>query len=195
MSLHGDGAMGTRINVLYEHDIRDPTDSAPILSRLASSIPSTLRVQEYWKSVDPREPRGQVEWVADSVTWLDYGTSYTAPGSIFLSVTAKIACLRTGGRWRGFLSIDPLREVHLAAFRAVGRSLGSSFMALYPDSGFVVEDFILDGLPTAWDCLEFLERHWGPPQPSVDEIDPRIAAETDHGVPQVWYLDTIVSVE
>jgi hypothetical protein len=35
-----------------------------------------------------------------------------------------------------------------------------------------------------------MERMWGPPQRSVEEISPRVAAAAEHTVPMVWFLDS-----
>jgi hypothetical protein len=33
-----------------------------------------------------------------------------------------------------------------------------------------------------------MERLWGPPQPTAEEIDPRVSAEAERTVPEVWFL-------
>jgi hypothetical protein len=112
---------------------------------------------------------------------------YTGPGSLFLTITAQAARVRTGGRWRGFLSIEPLRRVHLAAFRQIARSLGSRCLALYADCDDV--DDLFWGGRTQGECIELMKRIWGPPQWSAEEIERRLVAAADRTVPLVWFLE------
>jgi len=38
------------------------------------------------------------------------------------------------------------------------------------------------------ECIATLQRAYGVPQPSIDNVAPEVAAETEHHVPLVWYL-------
>jgi hypothetical protein len=181
--------MGTRINVLLDHDLTDHRERASVLARLAAALPAALAVRDYWRSADPHYLHNELKvWRAHPV-WPRYPDlhRYTAPGSLFLTVTTHAAHLYTGGRWRGFLSIEPLRRVHLAAFRQAAGALGSSSMALYADSCEV--DDLFWGGRTQWECIELMERLWGPPQRTIEEIEPQIAAAADRTVPLVWFLE------
>jgi len=60
-------------------------------------------------------------------------------------------------------------------------------MTLYADSDHV-DDLFWSGKTLA-DCVEFLRQKWGPPQPSVEEIDPHISSAAEHSVPMVWFLE------
>src|SRR5262249_22623388 len=112
---------------------------------------------------------------------------YTGPGSLFLTVSECAAHIRTGGRWRGFLSIEPLRRVHLAAFRQVACALGSDCMGLYADS-CDIDDRFGSGRPQ-WECVKLRTRGGGPPQRTVFEIEPKVAAAAEQTVPNVWFLE------
>jgi hypothetical protein len=182
--------MGTRINVLVDHDLTDYLDRGSVLAKLASAIPAALAVRDYWQSADPHYQRDDLmAWQADPVSPRQpFLHHYTGPGSLFLTVTAQAAHIRTGGRWRGFLCIEPLRHVHLAAFRQVAGSLGSGCLAFYADS-CKVDDLFWDGRDQRA-CLELMERMWGPPQRSVEEIDTRIATAAEDTVPMVWFLES-----
>jgi len=181
--------MGTRINVLLDHDLTDYRNRESVLARLAAALPATLGVRDYWRAVDPHTPDNELAvWRADPVS---PGNSalhhYTGPGSLFLSVTAWAASIRTGGRWRGFVSIEPLRRIHMAAFRQIAGSVGSSKLALYADSCEV--DDLLWGGATQGECIELMERMWGPPHRSVEKIDPKVSLAAKHSVPLVWFLE------
>src|SRR5438132_8071756 len=104
--------MGTRIHVYLSHDLPHFDDVAATIARLDSALSEAFAVREYWRSVDP----GGYEldnWEAEPVTPRMLNLRrYSGPGSLYLTVTSAAARIYTGGRWRGFLSIEPLREVH-----------------------------------------------------------------------------------
>jgi hypothetical protein len=181
--------MGTRINVLFDHDLSALLDQAATLARLLPTTLAALTVRDYWLAADPHSPHDDsTMWRADDVSPLekDQRRRYTGPGSLFLALAPRTARLHTGGRWRGFLTIEPLRRVHLAAFRCIARAFGAVEMLLYPDT-CEVDDLFYAGR-TMWDCVEFLERTWGPPQRGVEKLDPRVIAEAE--VFRVWYLES-----
>jgi hypothetical protein len=184
--------MGTRINILLDHDLPDFREPATTLARLAPSTEATLAVREYWRRAgSSNAPDNLVSWRAEpNMPRRPLLRHYTGPGFLNLSVSVSAARVRTGGRWRGFLSIEALRRVHLLAFRAIARALGSSCISLYGDS-CEVDDLFWEGRMQR-ECVDAMNRMWGPPQPSVDAIDPRVAAATDHTVPLVWFLESSV---
>ncbi len=106
-----------------------------------------------------------------------------------MSLTAAAANIHTTGRWRGFLSIDPLRQVHLQAFRSIARALGATSLAYFADNDHV-DDLFWDGKPQE-ECIALLERMLGPPQPSLESIDPAVVKATARGVPSVWFLEKL----
>jgi len=185
--------MGTRINALFDHELTDYQNSESILARLSGAIPAAFAVRDYWRTADPHYGHETLNtWHADPVPPFESNLSlYTAPGSLFLTITKEAATIRTGGRWRGFLDIEPLRRVHLAAFRQIGATLGARSFALYPDSCEVNDLFWGDH--TQWQCVELMERMWGPPQRSVDVIDQKefLAAESKWKYPFTWFLESI----
>ncbi len=119
--------MGTRINVVMDHDVTDWRDQSAVLARLGAALPAALAVQDYWNAVSASsQPRSEDQWTADTIMpYEEHHRSYTGPGSLFLKVGPHAAKIRTGGRWRGFLSIPPLHDVHLRAFRAIAGAEGS----------------------------------------------------------------------
>jgi hypothetical protein len=103
-------------------------------------------------------------------------------------VTPAAARIYTGARWAGFLTIDPLRQVHLAAFRAIARALGSSTMALCADARDDVSDVFLENGSQA-ECIAQLKSAMGPPETSLDWVTPEVLVRREHGIPS-WFLDT-----
>src|SRR5262245_40133809 len=181
--------MGIRINVLFDHDLADFTDQAATLTRLASTTQAALAVREYWLAADPTSRYDNVQkWQAEpELNRLPKYLGYTGPGSLFLTVTHRVARIYTGGRWRGFISIEPLRRVHLPAFKGIARALGADRMALYADSDHVDDLWRSGG--TFADCVELMQQRWGPPQPNVEEINLPIASAAEHSVP-MWFLES-----
>src|SRR5262245_36204303 len=197
--------MGTRIHVFLSHDLPQFDDTAATLTRLQAALPATLAVRDYWRLVDPDYPpidrwtrprwkRRKTEimtWEARPIspTEVDRLRRYDAPGSLFLIVTPAAALIFTGGRWRGFLMIEPLRKVHLAAFRALARALHSDRLAICHDRDDLTDAFQANGTLEA--SVARLRAEFGPPQPSVDDVAAAVAAKAERTVPDVWYLDVL----
>jgi hypothetical protein len=135
--------MGTRINVLLSHDLADHRDREVVLRRLSTTLVSALAVRKYWETTDPSNPHDQLTtWRAHPEAPSGSGLfRYTAPGSLFLTVTRQAAKIRTGGRWEGFVDIEALRRVHVAAFKSLALALGSQCMAFHADSCEVDDEF------------------------------------------------------
>ena len=183
--------MGTRINVLMDHTVDDYQNQSAVLARLTSSLLAALAVRDYWNGNRPfLGPERQAEWTADP--YMPHEThwrSYTAPGSLFLKVGPHAAKIRTGGRWRGFLSIPPLSQVHLQAFRAIAQTLGASQAVYFADCDDVYDAFYENGEVEAG--IGILKGYMGLPQPSINEITAEIAAEAECTVPGVWYYEKL----
>jgi len=175
--------MGTRINALFGHNLAEYRNRDATLSRLAASLPAALAVEDYWRTHDPYYSRQLLDhWRADSGSPEESVLlHYTAPGSLFLTVTQNAAKIRTGGRWNGFMEIAPLRSVHLTALTKTANSLGADTFALFPDSGEVNDLFWRNG--TYWDCMVLLEQMWGSPKRNIDDIG------STADIFRVWILD------
>lgn len=185
--------MGTRINLLLGHDLTDFRDSVEVLARLAPTTKAAVAVRDYWLTEEAKIPHDpQITWEAEPVTPRLSGLRrFSGPGSLFLSVAASAACVRTGGRWRGFLAVESLRRVHLLAFRLIARALGSDLMAIYGDSD-EIDELIWAGRPP-WECVEQMEQLWGPPYDRVDDLEPDIAAAAELYLPSsVWFLEGVL---
>ena len=68
--------------------------------------------------------------------------------------------------------------------------LGANRIVYMPDDDLVIYDARSEG-STLGDCIAELKRRWGPPQASVEMIDPEVVRATEHGVPTVWFVETI----
>jgi hypothetical protein len=211
--------MGTRIHVFLSHDLRPFDDASAMLTRLQVALPAALAVRDHWHLVDPPLPRrikrqtlmkrgGHdlrsdneiVAWEAEPMPRVAAPGStallarrYRGPGSLFLIVMPAGALIFTGARWRGFLSIEPLRCVHLAAFRAIAKALHSRDLLICHDRDDLAEDFLTNGNQQA--AFERLWSALGPPQPTVDDIAPAVGAKAAHTVPDVWYVDSSGAAE
>jgi hypothetical protein len=179
--------MGVRIDVFLSHGLALPIDSDETLSRLNGCVGSALAVRDYWKSrgggndldrwtVEPEHRR------------LPHLKHFQGPGALWMSVTPRAARIGTGARWRGFLSIDDLRSLHLAAFRSIAAAMGSRSLAICADDNDAVTDVFLVGGSQA-DCIAVLSESLGPPQASVESIASDVTAVVEKGSPRVWFLD------
>ena len=180
--------MGTRIEVFLSHDLERFDDVAGTVARLEATLPAAFAVRDYWRSIGStgyEVERWEAEPIAPRMANV---RRYGGPGALWLAVTPAAARVSTGGRWRGFLSIPALREVHLAAFRAIATVLGSSRMALCPDSTDDVTDVFLSN-GSQDECVARLRALMGPPQASVESIAPEIVAAAERRVPCIWFLE------
>ncbi len=173
-----------------DHDIADYKGQTAVLARLTLALPAALAVRDYWNINYPDPKRVvQTEWTADPVTPYEPNSrSFTAPGSLFLDIGPSVAKLRTGGRWRGFVIVAPLYQVHLQAFRAVADALGASYLACFPDCEDAWEAFIEGG--TEREVFPILEHYFGPPLPFPDALPPE-TDDTEQDVPYVWYYEKL----
>jgi hypothetical protein len=186
--------MGTRIHVYLSHDLPRFDDASDTMARLSSTLLAARAVRDYWFSADPGGnalDKWEVEPITSGKPDLKF---YNGPGHLFLGVTPVAARIITGGRWRGFLSIEALRAVHLNAFREVARALGSATLAICSDAFDDVSELFYANASQAR-CVEQLRTAMGPPQPSVDTIAPDVVAQTEHRVPGVWFLEGAVGAD
>jgi len=183
--------MGTHIHVYLDHNLPRFDDVNETVERLNGVLPTALDVRDYWRLVDPSARRNEEVWKAEPIdARLADKRMFYGPGALGLWVMKSTAKIHTGGRWRGFLSIEPLRRVHLAAFRDIAQAMGSAKMALCADSQDEPWDVFRAG-GSQDECIAALRTALGPPQPSVDSIAPDVVAQVEHGVPSVWFLETI----
>jgi len=183
--------MGTRIHAYLSHDLPRFDDTAAAVARLDGARREALAVRDYWRSVDPGD-KGIDRWESVELPDERY---YAGPDSLLLLVRPSAALISTGGRWRGFLSIEPLRRVHLAAFRSIARAIGSPKLVLCGDQ---YDDAAIDAFyekGSQDDCIAALHSDLGPPQPSIDSIAPSLVAEAEHCPPAVWFVDVLPSAK
>jgi hypothetical protein len=182
-----------RANILVEHEVPDRLDRPAVLSRLAPTLPVTIAVRDYWNSTQPEEPVDQNDcWAASppAPPPVEEQVLYDGPGGFFVRIGPKVANVRASARWRGFLSIDPLRQVHLLAFRRIAEVLGASRIAYLPDDDPLEFAATIDGASLD-DCIAEMGRRWGPPQASIEMIAPEVIQAAEYRVPSVWFLEDV----
>ena len=182
--------MGTRINVLFAHALSDWTCREKSLQVLSQALPAVNAVEEYWSKQDPNHSVGPATWTAEPPfpppETRDY-LRYRFHRSFFVSINPYAVWVRTGGRWRGFLSIQDLRSVHLTAFRDIASVFGAAVYYCYADNDFVDNEFC-DGHGVS-DCIKVLHKQMCEPIKMEGSIDPVVAKATDHGCRRLWYLE------
>ncbi|QDT44734.1 hypothetical protein Pan241w_48500 [Gimesia alba] len=184
--------MGTRINVLFPHQLADWSNREMIMDLLNDTLPSVLNVEAYWPEKETAKTIESKTWVARPPHPYPFTRDfdrYSGPGPLFVSVNPSVAHLRTGGRWRGFLSIQQLRSVHISAFLSIANAFAAPTMRLYPDNDLIFDKFAEGGDFDA--CSSILDQIYDTPIPLEENIDPVLAVETDTGCPTLQYIYTL----
>ena len=185
--------MGTRTNILVDHNVPNHLDRAAVIFRLAPTLAAAIAVRDYWVSTDPENPGDLSDgWTGSPQAPPPHEkfVLYSGPGGFSITFGPLIANVRASARWRGCLSIEPARRVHVPAFRSIAFALGASRIAYLHDHDPLTLDALYDGASLD-DCVAEMGRRWGPPQASVESIAPEIAEATEHGVPSVWFLEEV----
>lgn len=179
-------AMGTRITILFPHELSDWSDRPRLLDILERTLLEARRIATYWP--DRESFASDETWVAEPAFPPPYTREYSrfsGPGPLFVEVNSRAVCVSTGARWRGFLSIQPLRSVHIQAFHSLMLAFGANSASCFPEDDFVEGAF--------WDggnfkqCCQVLDERYGDARSLIDAIDPDMAAQTDRGCPRLQY--------
>ena len=104
-------------------------------------------MDDYWHTVEPSDYLTPVRsWIPQRehtvVSYLDY----LGPGNILLHISKQVAVVSASARWSGFLTIEPLRNIHLRAFRSIAQCLQGTRLILLPDASDVAYDAMSEGL-------------------------------------------------
>lgn len=98
----------------------------------------------------------------------------------------SVVRVRTSGRWRGFLSVQPRRTIHLRAFATLAGTFAASELRCFPDN---------DNLNEAFDCggsfetrARVLDDRFGRPRRLDALIDPKVAYQTEIECPSLQYV-------
>jgi len=185
--------MGTRANILVDHKVPDHLDRPAVISRLAPTLTATIAVRDYWNSTHPEDPGDRSDcWTASPQAPPPHQkfVLYDGPGGFLINFGPKVANVRASARWRGFLSIEPARRVHLPAFRRIAEALGASRIAYLPDDDPLEFAATIDGASLD-DCIAEMGRRWGPPQASIEMIAPEVIQAAEYRVPSVWFLEDV----
>jgi hypothetical protein len=179
--------MGVRIHVYLHHNFERMGESEEILARLEKCTGPALAVQAYWRTQG--NVNGADQWVAEPLNQrLPQLRRYEGPGALYLLVAPRAALLYTGARWRGLLSIEPLRRVHVAAFRAIAQALGSDQLAICSDTGDDdVYNIFLNEEATQADCVAKLRKIYGSPHALTDLTGSDPASQLKDT--RIWFLE------
>lgn len=185
--------MGTRTRgfIDYRHSdevVRSPDD---ILRILETTTPTCRAVEEHWRENDSYyEPDRFLTWgvfkKGESDQLKDHWW-FAGPGHISIRFCPNVAEIFAGARWRGFLTIPLLRDVHRAAFLAIARAVGATGIIFVPDYAHELIDAAREGIGFE-ECLKLIEEEWGPMQGDLDEIRPAVIADCASCPPKVWFL-------
>ncbi|MCC9603756.1 hypothetical protein LOC67_24665 [Stieleria sp. JC731] len=159
---------------------------------LSSTLSIAQKLAEYWTDGILNDSPDNERWVAERPfppPETKHYHRYTGPGPLFVCVNPSTVRVRTGGRWRGFVGIQPLRTIHIEALTAIATAFRTKEFRCFPDNDFV-DDVFCDGVNFE-DCVTVLDEHLGRPVMLKEEIDAHLAAETDSGCPLLQYVSAI----
>lgn len=180
--------MGTRINLLFGHGMRDWTDRHESIRILSSTLSATQKLAAYWTDGVLNDSPDNERWVAappfPPPETRNYHR-YTGPGPLFIDVNPFAVRVRTGGRWRGFVSIQPLRSIHIQVFNSLFNAFGALAYRIFPDSDFLDDAFWEGG--DFKTCTDVLNSRFGRPIPLQERVDPQMVAKVDARCPLVQY--------
>jgi hypothetical protein len=184
--------MSLRTHAVFDHTVPEGVDHAWILSRLEAAVPEGVEVDTYWRSADPASRTGpSTVWLCEVTAHPRFGTRiwYYGPGGLFLDIGARAVRARAAARWSGFLTIEPLRQVHPQAMRRIAMALGANRIAYYADDNDIGWAVWQKGASLN-QCLVSMERLWGPPQPSVEAVDPEAVARRSP-IQRLWFVERL----
>jgi hypothetical protein len=186
--------VGTRTHGFVDYHVPEAIRREPcqILAVLAASTPDCLAVEQYWRVNDPgHETDSTDSWSVFQRGGDDLnGWWFDGPGGMSILFGPQVAGVHAGARWRGFLTIPALRQVHRTAFAAIARAVGGTGILFVPCYAEELSEAANDG-KSFDECLRLMEERWGPVQGDLDEIRPRVIADCERCPPQVWYLEPL----
>ena len=185
--------MGTRTRGFIDYRHSDEVAGSPIgmLRVLETTTPACRAVEEYWRSHDSwYEPDPFVAWRVfeeGKTELLGDHWWFAGQGRMNIRFCSEVAEIFAGARWRGFLTIPPLRDVHRAAFLSIARAVGATGIIFVPDYADDLIEAAEEG-KCFGECLSIIEKKWGPMQSDLDEIQPSVVADCATCPPKVWFL-------
>ena len=185
--------MGTRTHAYMEHSIT-PADITGVPHLLNRNVPATTDIEAYWRRNDPDQtPRSSTwcrEWNADADLTADSmrdGVAEIAAGSSRVTFYPRVALLSFSARWRGFLTIQSMRDVHRRLAHQLAGTLESPRLIWVPD--FFERGFDIATNGSLNDIHSSLLADWGQPQ-AIESISPTVVAQCDQCPPDVWYIES-----
>ncbi len=181
--------MSTRTHVIIDHQAGDYRNTDAMIALLGPALPAAMAVERYWRSAEPGELGAECWAPRKKHTVVDY-VDYLGPGGLLLHFSQRVVVISASARWSGFLTIEPLRAVHLSAFRRVAGCLRGSRLLLLPDASDVGYDAMREGMSQE-ECVVRLRQEYGPPQPSVEAIPAGAFEAYVPGSHLVWFNEAL----
>jgi hypothetical protein len=182
--------MGCDTHAIIDHRVTDYDNVDSTVKLLADSVPAGLAIEQYWASVDPESLRPEAKPWRPAKHYSPENLDYVGPGSLLVAFGPRALRISASARWSGFLTIKPLRDVHLAAFRSIANCAQGTRLLLLPEVSDVGFDAVNEALSVE-ECMIRLRQEYGPPQPSVEAIPPGAFTAHKPGSHCVWFSETV----
>ena len=182
--------MGVDTHAIIDHRVTDYDNIDSMVKLLANSVPAGLAIEQYWASVDLENFRPEAKPWSPAPHYSSDNLDYVGPGGLLVAFGPRAMLIIASARWSGFLTIKPLRDVHLAAFRSIADCAQGTRLLLLPDVSDAGFDAIDEALSVD-ECVERLHQEYGPPQPSVEAISPDAFTEQKPGSHRVWFSEEL----
>lgn len=185
--------MGVQISLLLPHYLADWSARTALLGTLAKILPEAHSIAEYALAENSQEaPADEDAWTIEPPFPHPYTREYarfSGPGGLFVDINSHAVCVSPIARWRNFLRVQPLRSIHIRAFKSLLIAFGTNTARCFPEDD-IVEGAFWEGadFPT---CCELLDQRYGPAISLEDAIDPELANSAEHCCPLLQYVMTI----
>jgi hypothetical protein len=182
--------VSTSTFVVVDHELKDYLDMDAAIALLAQTLPAIAAIDSYWESVDPLESKRESEPWRPAPNHKPDEPVLLGPGALQLYFGPHVVRVGAAARWSGFLTIEPLRNIHLAGFRSLGQAFRGTRMLLLPDAMDEGYAAIYEALSLE-ECAARLEKKYGPPQPSVTAIPPNAFSAPIPASHLVWFREPL----
>jgi hypothetical protein len=155
---------------LIDHRVPNFRDQADVVVRLSPTVPTLLRVSDYWRSDNRVWNEINPEWtLVEDYTYF----AYSGPGGFSVMFGARVAVITVSSRYSAFVLTPSLQAVCLPAIRSIVRALGGTRLVLKADDDSALGDsaiYLNGGNASLDECVSLIQKAWGDHHPRTEVI-------------------------